>query len=181
MICFYDGSNSLTVFEASSATTVVAAFATMFSTTQDTANVSNPLTFPSTGVTIQSVAATPGPPNLYVAVKDGATVTHGDTPVPIPDNYVTSTGDEDIDVSFSTAPTAVGFDFFTNGFHPLIVSVFDPSTTLLATYNLLPGKPASLGFLGIISDVTIGTVNWKSTNGSTKNTGIANIRAGNKL
>jgi hypothetical protein len=180
MICFYDGSNSLTEFQASSATAVVAAFAPMFTTAHDS-HAPNPLTFPSTGVTIQSVEAEPGPANLYIAVKGGATVTKGDTPVPIPDNYVTSTGNEDIEVSFSTAPTAVGFDFFTNGFHPLIVSVFDPATTLLATYNLLPGTPASLGFLGIISDIPIGKVNWKATNGEVLNTGIANIQAGNKL
>lgn len=181
MICFYDGPDSLVSFQANSSTTVVASFdPPKFPDTGDTAGITDPIKFDDS-VTFTSVDATPADPNLYVAVPGGAAATQNDFLVPLASNVLTSNGDENIDIIFSTPATAVGFDFYTNGFHPLVVSLFDNSEAFLATYNLLPDGKASSGFLGIVSDVPIGKVNWHSTNGRSKDTGIANIRVGNQV
>jgi hypothetical protein len=97
--------------------------------------------------------------------------------VALASNVLTASGNEHIDITFSTAPTAVGFDTYTNKFDPPVVSVYDTAGQLRAQYVLIQA-PECLGFLGTISNIPIGKVNWLATRGGEQDTGIANVRVG---
>src|SRR5215510_9982335 len=179
MISFYDDQVN---FEANSSTSVVVTFDPF---TPLNENIYIP---PETPITINDITFTPvdslplDTPNLVVA-NPGGTVSN-DFAVPLTSNVLTTSGNENIDITFSTAPTAVGFDTYTNMFYPpKIVSVYDTDGNLRAKYVLSQARE-SFGFLGIVSDFPIKKVNWLATKGgapedlATQDTGIANVRVG---
>ena len=175
-IVFYD--NAAT-FEAASTSSVAATF---YGFTP--VNVDIPIP-PNPPISLGGVTFTPGNvgpgenPNLFVATP---TATAGVMfSVPRANNVLTCSGNENIDMAFSTGPTAVGFDTYLNPFTPPTVSVYDVHGNLLATH-VLTQPPSTKGFLGIISAVPIGKVNWSADDridtGHGVDTGIDNVRAG---
>jgi len=155
-IVFYD--NAAT-FEAASTSSVAATF---YGFTP--VNVDIPIP-PNPPISLGGVTFTPGNvgpgenPNLFVATP---TATAGVMfSVPRANNVLTCSGNENIDMAFSTGPTAVGFDTYLNPFTPPTVSVYDVHGNLLATH-VLTQPPSTKGFLGIISAVPIGKVNWSA-------------------
>jgi hypothetical protein len=135
-----------------------------------------------TPVTIDDITFTPIEPtdhklgpNLVVVTPDSAV----DFQIPLQSNVLTESGNENFEITFSTAPTAIGFDTYTNSSDPPVVTVYDTAGQLRAQYVLIQ-LPNTLGFLGIVSDRAIGKVHWLATQGgdSGNDTGIANVRVG---
>jgi hypothetical protein len=171
MISFYDDQ---VMFDANSSTSIAVTFDPF---TPTDVNISIPPESPITlgGITFTPVDSLPAEPNLFVATPSG--IAAPDFGVALASNVLTASGNEHIDITFSTAPTAVGFDTYTNKFDPPVVSVYDTAGQLRAQYVLIQA-PESFGFLGIISNVPIGKVNWLATMGGEQDTGIANVRVG---
>ena len=127
-----------------------------------------------------TVTFTPGPtdypnipPNLVVASPSGSPSTYFGEP--LTSNVLTVDGNENIDMTFSTPTTAVGWDSYTNKFADPTVSVYNTNNVLLAAFTLTQA-PDTEGFFGVISTVPIGRINWLGVNGGIVNTGIDNIR-----
>jgi hypothetical protein len=171
MITFYDDQMT---FDANSSTSVTVTFDPF---TPTDVPISIPPESPITlgGITFTPVDSLPAEPNLFVAIPGGLAA--GFFAVPLASNVLTASGNENIDITFSTGPTAVGFDTYTNKFDPPVVSVYDTVGKLRAQYVLIQA-PESLGFLGIVSNIPIGKVNWLATDGGIQDTGIANVRVG---
>ncbi len=169
MISFYD---DLVTFDANSSTSIAVTF-DPFTPTDVPISIppASPITFGE--ITFTPVNSLPTGANLFVATPGGRAAPFFG--VGLESNVLTASGNENIDITFSTAPTAVGFETYTNAFDSPIVSVYDTAGQLRAQYVLIQA-PKSLGFLGIVSDVPIGKVNWLATKGGVQNTGIANIR-----
>jgi hypothetical protein len=172
MISFYDDQMT---FDASSSTSVAVTF-DPFTPTDE--NIFIP---PEAPITLSGITFTPkdpitAAPNLFVATPDG--IAAPDFGVKLESNVLTVSGNENIDITFSTAPTAVGFDTYTNKFDSPVVSVYDTEEKLRAQYVLIVQAPEKHGFLGIVSNVPIGKVNWLATRGGAQDTGIANVRVG---
>ena len=171
-VAFYD---NLATFEEASTTNVAVTFEGF---TPTDVNILIPPQPPISlgGVTFTPLDVGPGEnPNLFVATPGaGAGVVFS---VPRTSNVLTCSGNENIDMNFSTEPTAVGFDTYLNPFAPPIVSVYDLHGNLLATYALTQA-PGTKGFLGIISSVPIGKVNWNADDRGSVDTGIDNVRVG---
>jgi hypothetical protein len=176
MISFYDDQVN---FEANSSTTVVVTFSG-FTPLDDPIDIPPEAPITINGITFTPIEPTDAKcgPNLYVAEPGGIAATN-DFPVPLESNVLTESGNENIDITFSTAPTAVGFDTYTNSFDPPVVSVYNTAGNLRAQY-VLSQDPDTIGFLGIVSNFPIGKVNWLATRGGEQghDTGIANVRVG---
>jgi hypothetical protein len=170
MISFYDDK---VTFDANSSTSISITF-DPFTPTDE--NIFIPPEAPITlgGITFTPLDLLTAPPNLFVATPSG--IAAPDFAVPLESNVLTVSGNENIDITFSTASTAVGFDTYTNMFDPPVVSVYDTEGQLRATYLILPRE--SFGFLGIVSNFPIGKVNWLATRGGEQDTGIANVKVG---
>lgn len=165
-VTFFDNK---VAFDAASTTTLRATFEG-FNRVSDTPAIANP--YSEGGVTFTE------PSNLYIATQTGAAVMFGDIEFPITSNVLTVSGNEDITMTFAgPAPTAVGFASFTNRFDAPVVSVFDTASHLIGTY-VLTQLPNSAGFVGITSDIGIGSVRWLADRGGIKDTAIDNIYTG---
>jgi hypothetical protein len=175
MISFYDDQGT---FDANSSTSLEVTFES-FTRLNERIQIppEDPITMSSVMFTPTQPVEDPPGPNLVVANPDGPVA--ADFSVPLQSNVLTESGNENIDITFSTAPTAVGFDTYTNSFDPPVVSVYDTAGNLRAKYILIQA-PDTLGFLGIVSDRPIGKVNWLATRGGEPghDTGIANVRIG---
>jgi hypothetical protein len=160
----------LASFQAASTTSVAVTFEGF---TPTNTNIFIP---PEDPITLGGITFTPFEPtvspNLVVATAGQALFT-----APPESNVLTVSGNENIDMDFSTGPTAVGFDTYTNPFNPPVVKVYGTQGNLLATY-ILTQAPSTKGFLGITSTVPIGKVNWLADRGGIRNTGIDNVRTG---
>ena len=139
MISFYDDK---VTFDANSSTSIAVTFNPF--TPTDTGILIPPAPITLGGITFTPLDPITAAPNLYVATPNGPAAP--DFAVPLNSNVLTVSGNENIDITFSTAPTAVGFDTYTNKFDPPIVSVYDTGGQLRATYLILPRE--SFGFLG---------------------------------
>lgn len=155
-------------FDAASNTVVVEDFENVAPTPTDTA-VSF---FTNNGNTYTGITSAPFAANVWVATPPY----NNFGVVPTTSAILTATGDEDFRVDFGTPSTAVGFDTYLNGLGPATVQVFG-SGGLLGSFN--PAHdPTIIGFLGITSSEAITAIQWTTTLGRTKNTGIDNIRQG---
>ena len=104
--------------------------------------------------------ASPGYPNFGLGV--GITTT----------SILVANGDEDIQMDFSMAPLAVGFDVYFNGLGPVTLSVTNTAFTAIFTDSrLLDNK----GYYGIVSTDPILSIRFTSTDGGLLNTGVDNI------
>ena len=170
MISFYDDQ---VTFDANSATNTIVTF-------EPFTPLNEPIFVP---VTIDDITFTPilptdyrDGPNLFVVTPDSAV----DFQIPLQSNVLSESGNENFEITFSTAPPAIGFDTYTNSSDdPPVVTVYDVEGDLRAQYVLIQ-LPNTLGFLGIVSDRPIGKVHWLATQGgeSGNDTGIANVRVG---
>lgn len=166
VVTFY---NSQAAFDAATTSTLRADFEG-FNRTADTPGIANPYT--------EGAVSFSNPSNLYIAAPTGAAVLVGDIEFPISSNVLTVSGNEDILMRFTgLAANAVGFDAFTNRYAAPVVTVFDLADQLIGSY-VLTQPINSAGFVGITSDVTIGSVRWLADNGGIKDTAIDNIRVG---
>jgi len=127
--------------------------------------------FTTNGVTFASLDSVPFSPNLIVATPDGP-FSFG---APLQSRVVTSTGNEHFSLAFDSPMSAVGFDTYTNAFAPPVVSVYDTRGNLIGQ-DVLSQSPDSLGFIGVVSTVGIGRVEWQATGGEAENTAIGNVR-----
>lgn len=91
---------------------------------------------------------------------------------------LTSSGDEDIQVSFSVLQTAVGFDGYLNGLGPGTVKVFS-GATLLATLDLSNPSGGGKIYVGIVSTTAFDSFRWTTTGGGFANTAIDTISVSN--
>lgn len=163
-------------FEAVSTTTVAATFES-FTPTEATVLIP-----PNPPIVEGNVTFTPGDPgaprtpNLYVAVPGGG-AEQAYFHVKLKSNVLTVSGNENIDMTFSSAPTAVGFDTYTNAYDAAVVTVYDTSGRLIGR-RVLAQPPDTRGFLGITSTVPIGKVNWQAERGGLLNTAIDNVQVG---
>ena len=166
--------DSLSAFQTASNTAVVVTFNAF--TPKDT-NVFIPPDPPYTegGIAFLPIDSLPATPNLYVAAPGGAC--SGCFGVPLTQNVLTSSGNEHIDMTFASPPTAVGWDTYTNSFAPPVVTVYDASDNLLGTFTLTQA-PRTLGFFGITSTIPIGRIDWLATLGGVEDTGLAQFRVG---
>lgn len=111
-------------------------------------------------------------PNLVVT---GVPYTNFGTNLnPVTEHVLTTSGDEDILVTFSIAQSAVGFNGYLNGLGPGTVTVFN-GVSLLGTLNLDDPAGGALIYVGITSSTPITAFRWTTTNGGLLNTAIDNI------
>lgn len=161
-VTFY---SSLATFQAASTSTLEATFESI----NHEGGISDPYT--------EGRVTFSDPKNLYNA-RPGGPADVSDFDVHLTSNVLTVSGNEDITMTFSgPAPTAIGFDSLTNRFDAPVVTVFDTANALIGTFMLTQG-PSTLGFVGITSDVGIGSVHWLADRGGIKDTAIDNIRVG---
>jgi len=166
--------SDLPTFQAATNTTVVANFNAF---TPKNADVYIPPNAPyiEGGITFSPVDSLPFAPNLYVETPGTPATT--DLAVPNTENVLTASGNEHLDFTFAASPTAVGFDTFTNGSTPPVITIYDTSNDVVATINLSQA-PDSQGFFGVTSTVPIGKMDWLATNGQVVDTGVADFRVG---
>jgi len=137
---------------------------------------------PAAPITLGGVTFTPGStssayaPNLYVATPNTLLPFSVDPA----SNVLTMLGNENFQMDFADAPTAVGFETYLNESDPPVVKVYDTLGNLLATHTLTQ-EPGTRGFLGITSSAPIGTVTWRASQGNSVNTAIDNVRQGDAL
>jgi hypothetical protein len=162
-IVFYDNLNG---FQAASNASLTATFADF-----SPVNTEVGPSFTTNGVTFASLDSVPYSPNLIVATPDGP-FSFGAS---LQSRVVTSTGNEHFSLSFGSPVSAVGFDAYTNAFAPPVVSVYDALGKLIGTDVLTQGSDTR-GFIGVVSTVGIGRVEWLATGGDVENTAIGNIR-----
>ena len=161
-VTFYD---SLASFQALTSTTLEATFEGI----NHEGTISNPYT--------EGRVTFSDPKNLYNA-RPGGPADVNDFDAHPTSNVLTVSGNEDITMTFSgPAPTAIGFDSLSNRFGAPVVTVFDTANVLIGTYVLTQG-PSTIGFVGITSDVGIGSVHWLGDHGEVKDTAIDNVRVG---
>ena len=160
--------SSLAAFQAVSNTTVQATFENFMplNTNYYSPITEGAVTFTSGPISTQS-------PNLIVITPNVGTSVFGE---PLASNVLTESGNENINMTFSTPMTAVGWDAYTNRFADPTVSVYDTNNVLLAAFTLTQA-PDTLGFFGVISTSPIGRINWLAVSGELEDTGIDNIRS----
>lgn len=162
-VTFYD---SKAAFDAAASTTLIEDF-TSFAP-KDT-NIFSSIT---RGIATYTPFAPIHAPNLVVT---GVPYTNfGANLNPVTEHVLTTSGDEDILVTFATGLTAVGFNGYLNGLGPGTVSVFNGST-LLDTLNLDNPVGGALIYVGITSSTPITAFRWITTDGGILNTAIDNI------
>jgi hypothetical protein len=87
-------------------------------------------------------------------------------------SILTANGDEDILMTFTMTPLAVGFDVYFNGLGPVTLTVTNTAFTAVFT----DGRNLdTLGYYGIVSTDPILSIRFTSTDGGRLNTGIDNI------
>ena len=173
-VTFHD---TLASFEAASTTTIAATFEG-FTPTETTILIPPAQPIIEGGVTF--APQDPGPPrdpNLYVAVPGGG-AEEAFFHVKLASNVLTVSGNENIDMTFSSSPTAVGFDTYTNPYDAAVVTVYDTNGKVIGKH-VLAQAPGTHGFFGITSEVPIGKVNWLADRGGLINSAIDNVRVGN--
>jgi hypothetical protein len=87
-------------------------------------------------------------------------------------SILTANGDEDILMTFTMTPLAVGFDFYFNGLGPVTLTVTNTAYTSTFTYG---ADLDSKGYYGIVSTDPILSIRFTSTDGGRLNTGVDNI------
>lgn len=98
-------------------------------------------------------------------------------------SILTSNGDEDYTLTFSQTVKRIGFDTYTidaagapnsvGGAPPVELTVVTTAGTF--THSVVAG-PDNQGFVGVVSDEAILSVNWYGRLGGVRNTGIDNVR-----
>ncbi len=114
---------------------------------------------------------------LYIAGPGGAII-------PTPTSKVLTQGSaagEEFDLTFSgPAPTAVGFDVYTNNSTTTMISVYDTSNLLIGTYTL-PQAPLSLGFVGVADPDAIGRIRFTAGYDTDHDSAIDNVLVGQQI
>jgi hypothetical protein len=163
-------------FEAVSTTAIAAGFEA-FAPTEATILIPPHAPIVEGDVTFTPLdTGSPRLPNLYVAIPGGG-AEQAYFHVKLESNVLTVSGNENIDLTFSSAPTAVGLDTYTNSYDAAIVTVFDTSGRLIGRH-ILSQPPDTHGFLGITSNVAIGKINWQADRGGVINSAIDTVRVG---
>lgn len=162
-VTFYD---SKAAFDAAASTTLIEDFTSF--TPKDTSIFSSI----TRGIATYTPFAPIHAPNLVVT---GVAYTNfGANLNPVTDHVLTTSGDEDILVTFAIGQSAVGFNGYLNGLGPGTLSVFNDGT-LLDTLNLDNPIGGALIYVGITSSTPITAFRWTTTNGGILNTAIDNI------
>ena len=127
----------------------------------------------SLGIIAYTPFATASLPNLLVSSP--GYLNYGVNVSPTTSSILTTSGDEDFEMAFGIAQTAVGFVGYLNGLGPGTVKVFDGGT-LLDTYNLPDVSGGAKIHFGVVSaGGTFDKLRWTSTAGSLLNTGVDDI------
>ncbi|MFO0874029.1 MAG: hypothetical protein U0575_08675 [Phycisphaerales bacterium] len=108
-------------------------------------------------------------PNIYVATF-GSPFGSG--------NWLVANGDENIDIVPLAPPTAFGFDAASNDFGPAAIHIFDIDGDPIGMFVVPSG---SHGFVGAISSVPIGRVNFTSILGAVADTGFDTVRLATRV
>jgi len=120
-------------------------------------------TWTTGGIAITGLAGTPFP-NIWVSTA----------PSPMGmGNWMVSNGDENIDIVPLASPTALALNAASNQFGPATIRVFDTSDNEI---GLLQIPIATNRFVGIVSVVPIGKLNFSSVQGAVTDTGFDTIR-----
>lgn len=117
------------------------------------------------GVTYEGHAGTPSP-NMWVL---------GAGHSPLTGQALTANGDENIDMTLTPPRTALAFDVAVNQFGPVTIRVYSQSGNEIAQ---LSRSASTIGFQGIVSDVPIARVNFRSVMGAVANSVLDNVRVG---
>ena len=100
--------------------------------------------------------------------------------IPLLSNVLTASGNESFTFTFSgAAPTAVGFDVYTNQSASPTFTVFNTGGVNIGTFSALAANTRA--FLGVTSTVGIGRIEYLAVNGENVNTGIDNVRVGTAI
>ncbi|MBD3420015.1 MAG: PEP-CTERM sorting domain-containing protein [Chitinivibrionales bacterium] len=130
--------------------------------------------FSNNGLTYSGVSSSPFSPNVWIASPG---YTNFGIPGPTTSSILTATGNEDFLV-IDVAPdqTAIGFNTYLNDFGDVTVTVteIDGQVTVFDYYH----DPEDVGFLGVIADDAIASLQWTAQGGEKINTGIDNVYAG---
>jgi len=109
--------------------------------------------------------------NVYVSSPG---FTNYGLPGPTTSSILTTSGDEDYRLNFSSFVSAVAFDTYLNIYGPAEISVYGTNgliDTFIHTHD-----STQVGFFGVTSTEQITAVRWNTTAGGIINTGIDNIR-----
>jgi hypothetical protein len=118
-------------------------------------------------VAFTGLAGTPFP-NIFVATF-GSPFGSG--------NWLVANGDELIEIVPLASPTAMGFDATANQFGPATIEVFDLDG---AEIGLLQIPAGSQRFVGITSNVPLGSLRFSSVLGAVADTGLDTVRLANR-
>ena len=124
--------------------------------------------FSSNGITYTGLGGVPFP-NVYLA--SGSINTAGGSTI------LAGNGQEDFRLDFDAGVSAIGLDTYDNNLGGITVSIFDESGGILGSI-LQDHAEHQVGFLGMVSDVNIGSLRWTGTSGGIVNTGLDNVRLG---
>jgi hypothetical protein len=120
------------------------------------------------GVTYEGHAGLPSP-NIWVLPAASS---------PLTGQALTANGDEDIDLTLNPLRTAIAFDVAVNQFGPVTIRVFNQQGDQIASFDR---AASTIGFQGIVSDVPIGRVNFRSVLGAVRDSVLDNVRLGDAL
>lgn len=120
------------------------------------------------GVTYEGRAGSPSP-NIWVLDAGHS---------PLTGQALTANGDENIDITLSPPRSALAFDVAVNQFGPVTIRVFNQSGGEMAEFTR---TASTIGFQGIVSDVPIGRVNFRSVLGAVRDSLLDNVRLADSM
>ncbi|MBS0188484.1 MAG: hypothetical protein JSS51_10465 [Planctomycetes bacterium] len=112
--------------------------------------------------------------NVYINLPS---YTNFGVPGQVGTKLITANGDEDFELFFAAPVTNFGFDTYLNDFSDAEIRLYIEGHTLFDVV-LHDHDSTKVGFFGLISDVPITSVRWKTSIGRSVNTGYDNIRIG---
>lgn len=112
--------------------------------------------------------------NLVVTGASTIYSNFGANLTPFQGTVLSSSGPENIKVTFSSQLSAAGFDGYLNGLGAGTVKVFDDAT-LLGTLDLPNPTGGAKIYVGIVSDSHFNAIQWTTTGGGTLNSAIDTI------
>lgn len=95
-------------------------------------------------------------------------------------HVLTDNNDDHWRMDFSSPSRAVGFDTYLNFIGTANIQIFDTSNNLIDTF-VQAHEFTNVGFFGILADQNIGSIIWRTFDGSTQNTGLTNIVQGSAI
>lgn len=130
--------------------------------------------FTTNGITFTQLAG--GHPNIIPYISDPGNVGNAFEP---PTKTLDANGDENFRIQLASASTftAFGLDVLTNQFGAPVVSLYDASSALIASFALTQ-TPNTLGFFGAISTTPIASVTFIVDRGWIENTALDNVAIG---